>query len=144
MPSDTMTGGCLCGAVRYTASGVETHVHACHCGMCRRWSGGPAISTQAERIAFEGEDAIRTYASSEWAERGFCGECGTNLFYRMKPTAMTFLWLGTFDDPSPFELVGEIYIDDKPALYDLAGDHLRQTGEEFLASIGATIGLPAD
>jgi hypothetical protein len=50
------------------------------------------------------------------------------------------LWVGAFDDPSPFALHAEIYIDDKPAAYDLAGEHPRMTGAEFLASLGLTEG----
>ena len=49
------TGRCLCGAVTFTAKGVERHVHACHCGMCRRWAGGPGFVLSAESVAFEGE-----------------------------------------------------------------------------------------
>jgi hypothetical protein len=43
--------------------------------------------------------------------------------------------MGTFDDQTPFKLAGEIYIDEKPLVYDLAGDHPRMTGEEFMASL---------
>ena len=138
--SDPMTGRCLCGAVTFTATDVDTQVHSCHCGMCRRWSGGPAMSARAGNVRFENEDAIGVYPSSAWAERGFCKTCGTNLFYRMPQQGTTILWLGGFDDPSGFELAGEIYIDDKPDFYALAGDHPRQTGKEFLASIGMPTG----
>ena len=40
MPVDGMTGGCLCGAVRWSASAPPRDIHHCHCGMCRRWTGG--------------------------------------------------------------------------------------------------------
>lgn len=138
--SDVLTGRCLCGAVTFEARDVDRHAHACHCGMCRRWSGGPAISARAGDVQFEGNDAIGVYKSSAWAERGFCKSCGTNLFYRMPEQGMTILWLGTFDDVASFELAGEIYVDEKPGFYALAGDHPRQTGQEFLASIGAPTG----
>ncbi len=129
------TGRCLCGAVSYTATDVDPHMHACHCGMCRRWSGGPAMAASVGSIEFQGEEHISRYDSSAWAERGFCSRCGTNLFYRLKETNHHVVWMGTFDDQAPFELVGEIYIDDKPAAYDFAGEHPRQTGEEFMASL---------
>jgi len=45
------------------------------------------------------------------------------------------LWMGTFDDLTSFQLADEIYIDKKPKLYDLAGDHPRFTGEEFMATL---------
>lgn len=131
----TATGTCLCGAVRFEADGVETHIHSCHCGMCRRWSGGPLLAAGVGSVRFEGEDKITRYQSSAWAERGFCSACGSNLFYRLKETDQYVLCTGAFDDESAFELVGEIYIDEKPPGYGFAGDHPRQTGEEFLASL---------
>jgi len=73
--------------------------------------------------------------SRAWAERGFCKRCGTNLFYRLKETDHYFLNMGTFEDQSLFTVTDEIYIDEKPAGYDIAGDHPRLTGEEFLASL---------
>ena len=129
-----MTGRCLCGAVTYTAQDAEKKYKACHCGMCRRWSGGPAFAVHAGGVEFRGEENIRRYDSSSWAERAFCVRCGTNLFYRMKPSGTPILWLGTFDDQSGFELVGEIYIDAKPEGYSLAGDHSRFTEAELLKS----------
>lgn len=131
----TATGKCLCGAVRFEANGLETQIHSCHCSMCRRWSGGPLLAASVGSIRFEGEDKITRYSSSAWAERGFCSQCGSNLFYRLKEADRYVICMGTFDDESAFELVGEIYIDEKPQGYAFAGDHPRQTGEEFLASL---------
>ena len=127
------TGRCLCGAVKYAAEDVETDIHSCHCGMCRRWTGGPAFAAGVGKIAIEGEENITRFDSSEWAERGFCNRCGTNLFYRLKAADHYIVWMGTFDDAAPFKLSGEIFIDEKPAGYDLVGDHARLTGAEFMA-----------
>ncbi|NNL85716.1 MAG: GFA family protein [Myxococcales bacterium] len=131
-----MTGKCLCGAVTFTAEDVDPHVHACHCDMCRRWSGGPGMAIYVGSIAFSGEENITAYASSAWAERGFCRICGSNLFYRVKEPNRWVLWSGTLDDPSALELAGEIYIDEKPDFYAFAGERKRLTGAEFLKSIG--------
>ena len=129
------TGRCLCGAVTFTAEAVETDIHACHCGMCRRWSGGPAMAASVGAVSFEGEEHLGRYASSDWAERGFCSRCGTCLFYRLMESDHYVLWVGAFDDPSAFKFAGEIFVDDKPGFYDFAGDHPRLTGEEFMASL---------
>ena len=129
------TGRCLCGAVTFSAESVDHHVHACHCSMCRSWSGGPLLSAQAGGVTFTG-DELRRYASSEWAERGFCGKCGSSLFYHMPEPDIYVISTGAFDKQDEFTLAGEIYIEEKPPAYDFAGDHPRQTGEEFLASIG--------
>ena len=131
----TAIGGCLCGAVRFEADDVDTHVHGCHCSMCRNWSGGPMLACSVGSVRFTGDAHIRRYDSSAWAERGFCEVCGSNLFYRLKEGDRYILCVGAFDDESVFELVGEIYVDEKPPGYAFAGDHPRQTGEEFLASL---------
>lgn len=132
------TGKCLCGAVTFEAGEVDTHIHSCHCSMCRNWSGGPLLAAGAQSVKFNGEENITRYGSSDWAERGFCNRCGSNLFYHLKEADHYVLCMGAFDDESVFELVGEIYIDEKPPGYDFAGDHPRQTGSEFMASIGVS------
>jgi hypothetical protein len=130
------TGRCLCGAVRFSAAHVETDYHACHCGMCRRWSGGaPFFATAATDVVFEDTAQLGTYASSAWAERGFCKACGSTLFYFLKPTRTYMMSVGAFDDASPFRLVREIFIDRKPDGYALAGDHPRWTEAETFARL---------
>ena len=128
-------GHCLCGAVTYVAKEVQTDVNTCHCNMCLRWNGGPGFAVGVGQITFKGEENITRFDSSEWAERGFCSRCGTNLFYHLKDEDVYMLWMGTFDDLSSFKLAGEIYIDEKPKCYDLVGDHPRLTGEEFMATL---------
>lgn len=129
----TVTGQCLCGAVSYRAEDVKTDIHACHCSMCRKWSGSAAMAASVGQVAFNDESLITRYDSSAWAQRGFCSRCGTNLFYYLKEADHYVIWMGTFDDQSPFRLAGEIYIDEKPPSYDFAGDHQRLTGAEFMA-----------
>jgi len=69
--SKEKTGSCLCGAVTIkTTSPMETF-GACHCGMCRKWTGGPYMELDcADGITIEGAEHITNYNSSEWAERG--------------------------------------------------------------------------
>lgn len=126
-------GKCLCGAVRVTAESIETHHGACHCAMCRRWASGPLFAAMAHGVSFEGEENITVYDSSEWAERGFCKVCGSNLFYRLKGPGLHFLSVGIFDEPAAFTLGSEVCIDLKPAGYDFAGDHPRKTEAEVFA-----------
>lgn len=127
------TGRCLCGAVRFTVESFEREHHICHCGMCRRWSGGPGFMTAASGVVFEGREHIGRYESSEWAERGFCKRCGSNLFYRLKPKDLYVLSVGAFDDPAPFEAVTEIYVDHQPPGYAFAGNLERLTEAETIA-----------
>jgi len=67
------TGNCLCRTVRISAKTPNTNVGACHCGMCRKWGGGPFMTVDCGAdVSFEGEESISVFDSSEWAERGFC------------------------------------------------------------------------
>jgi len=79
------SGSCLCGAVTYQIEDAPAECGACHCGMCRRWSGGVylGLHVPAGKATFTGEDRLTIYRSSDWAERGFCSTCGSNLFYRI-------------------------------------------------------------
>lgn len=129
------TGHCLCGAVRFEAEDVQSDVHACHCGKCARWGGGPVLAVNVGKIAFDGESSIARFQSSDWGERGFCSRCGSHLFFRLREADHYLVAMGAFDEQAPFRLAGEIYVDEKSPAYDFAGDHPRLTGEQFLASL---------
>jgi hypothetical protein len=101
--------------------------------MCRRWTGSPFFAVSAQGVQFSGETNLTRYPSSEWAKRGFCNSCGTNLFYFFAPTSSYFMCVGAFDDASQFELTGEIYVDHQPQGYAFAGELSRLTEAEFLA-----------
>ena len=126
-------GQCLCGAVQYEAVVDKLVVGACHCRMCQQWTGGPLLAVTADKVAFDGEEQLLRYSSSKWAERGFCGKCGSNLFYRLANSDSYEMCLGTFDDPDQFAMEGEIFIDKKPNSYAFAGDHPRLTEVETFA-----------
>lgn len=135
MNRETMQNGkCLCGETRFSVENVELKHHVCHCGMCRTWGGGgPLFASPANGVTWEEEKFLKRYDSSKWAERGFCGNCGTSLFYRSKPTDQYMFSVGVFENSADFEVIGEIFIDRKPNGYALAGDHPRETEAEVLA-----------
>ncbi|NAW58681.1 MULTISPECIES: GFA family protein [unclassified Vibrio] len=123
-----MKGKCLCGSVE-----VEAEDHAdvglCHCSMCRRWSGGPMFAVHCGKaVKFTGERPS-VYRSSDWAERGFCSNCGTHLFYHLLPGDEYILPAGLFADQS-FHLASEIFIDEKPEFYEFKNDTHKMTGLE--------------
>jgi hypothetical protein len=74
-------GSCLCGSVRFRASGALTPLSHCHCSMCRKTHGAAfATFTQSAPVDFEwlsGVDALVRYESSPGFERAFCGSCGS-------------------------------------------------------------------
>ncbi|QLC25730.1 GFA family protein [Parasphingopyxis algicola] len=138
MSEETLEGRCLCGAVTVTATPARPHIGACHCAMCRRWGGIAFAGVQCgENVAFTGEEHIARYASSAWAERGFCKRCGTNLFYRFTPANNYSLTAGLFDDTGALTLDEQIFIDEKPDWYDFAQDTPKKTGPEIIAEAKA-------
>lgn len=115
------TGSCLCGAVHFTTQPVANHVGACHCAMCRKWGGGPFMELNCgSAIQFENEEAISVFGSSDWAERGFCRNCGSHLFYRLKETGEHMVPVGLFNNDEGLVFEQQVFIDEKPAYYDLA------------------------
>ena len=104
--------------------------------MCRRWSGGSGFfAAMCKDVTFAGTEQLGRYASSEWAERGFCKNCGTTLFYFLKPTQAYIMSVGTFDDQAPFKLALEIFVDRKPEGYAFSGEHPRWTEAETFAKL---------
>jgi len=96
-------GGCLCGRCRYRVTALPVDAAYCHCRICQRAHGAPAIpwATFLRRdVAFSGAPA--RYRSSPQAERAFCGNCGTQLaFLPTSPEVETLdLAIVTLDDPS--------------------------------------------
>ena len=78
-----LTGGCLCGAVRYELSAPPYDLHYCHCRTCQKASGASAIAggfVARDAITFT-RGAPKIFKSSPVVERGFCAECGTYLLY---------------------------------------------------------------
>jgi hypothetical protein len=109
------TGGCLCGAVRYTVRGPLRGIILCHCGQCRRWHGHLGAYTSAARahLALQGTDALVWFASSERGRRGFCGSCGSSLFFEAMGEDRLGIAAGSLDQPSDLEVIGHEYVANK-------------------------------
>ncbi len=101
--SSTLEGGCLCGALRYRVSAPPIEVGYCHCRMCQRRSGAPAVAyavVSRDDFAFA-QGAPEVYRSSARGERHFCMACGTELlFQHFDDPATVSLNVGTFDEPN--------------------------------------------
>ena len=126
-------GKCLCGSVKLRAQVSEAVYGACHCGICRKWGGGPLLAVEcSEAPHIEGAEHVKTYASSEWAESGFCCCCGTHVFYRLKQGGFYALPLGLLDD-GDLRFDHQVFIDEKPAHYAFANATHDLTGAEVFA-----------
>jgi len=135
MPEKTaLMGQCMCGAVRFSATADKPEVTACHCDMCRRWASGPYLAVRCSGVAFEGEDAVSRIRSSDWAERGFCARCGSNLFYQLVGSDEFFISAGLIEDQSIFRMSLQVFTDSRPPYYEFAGETEMMTGEEVFAA----------
>ena len=138
------SGGCLCGAVRFTAKDLRRDYGACHCEMCRRWTGSVflGITVPEGALTWEGSENIRRYQSSAWAERDFCRTCGSSLYYRLPggdgKAEFLSLAAGTLDDLEGVTLTTEIYIANKPSGYAFAGDTKKMTEADVIAAFGGS------
>lgn len=101
----TMTGGCLCGTVRFSLTSEPFDAGWCHCRTCQLNSGAPAMAFASVKdgdwIATSGADRIRTVRSSSFGHRAFCADCGTPLYMRVdhQPETVDFS-IATLDDAS--------------------------------------------
>ncbi len=135
----TGKGSCLCGAVQFTATSVGKTVGACHCGMCRKWGGGPLMAVGCgSDVSFEGAENISVFDSSDWAERGFCKQCGGHLFYRLKQSKQHMIPAGLFADQESFVFNHQVFIDKKPPFYSFANRTHEMTEAEVFEKFGAS------
>lgn len=102
--ADALTGGCLCGAVRYRLASDPYDAGWCHCRICQRSSGSPAMAFATvpvdDFVIVQGADAVGRVASSDFGHRRFCTRCGTPLLMQVdhQPTTVDFP-IATLDDP---------------------------------------------
>ena len=133
--SDSISSGkCLCGAVQIKITNMTDEVGACHCSTCRNWGGGPFLSIDAgDQIEISGEDSMVIYNSSDWAERAFCKQCGTHLFYRIKQNQQHHVLAGLMGNGEGAHLDHQVFIDEKPEYYSFAQETETYTAEQVFA-----------
>ena len=112
-----LTGGCLCGAIRYTIDAQVTGLRACHCKNCQRHSGtagtvNAVVPTGSFKIT---KGATKNYADSatqsgRTLSRHFCAECGSSIYSRRNPDpGFVVVRAGSLDDSSGIKITGHIW-----------------------------------
>jgi len=110
-----ITGGCLCGRVRYTVTGEPAFSGLCHCRNCQRYTGSAfeaLIAFPAASVSVQGE--LKTYDdtgdSGQPVHRHFCPNCGSGVVNEVDvlPGVMIVL-AGTLDDPAAFKPAMDVY-----------------------------------
>lgn len=140
MAVSRQTGQCLCGAVRFTLRPPFRDVIVCHCRQCARWTGWavPATAVNLESLEFTaGENTLKWYAASEHAKRGFCGTCGSSLFWRPNDGSRVAVLAGSLDPPTGLRVAAHIFTADKSDYYEICDG-----APTFDGSAGEAAGVP--
>ncbi len=114
--SGTLTGGCLCGAVRYRYDGVPGAAFNCHCSICRRSAGAPFLAwmtLNSAGLTFEAGAPKYRHSSAD-GRRGFCPDCGTQLFFVFdSDPEHIYSTLGSHDRPNETPPSADLYAGDR-------------------------------
>ena len=131
-----VTGGCLCGAVRYEAEVFLHSAYYCHCRDCQKSSGAPAeigVPVKVGSLRFTNEEP-KYYLSSEWGQRGFCSRCGSRIVWR--PRNPEDEWSAnvsacSLDNPEDVRPNMHIFVDRQLPWYQLDDDFPRSRSDEM-------------
>ncbi len=134
---ERLSGECLCGHVRFVANGTINRVSACYCSQCTRQNGGgPFYGAELHgELILERQTTLRWYAASDKASRGFCGRCGSSMFWKTNADPTVFdVSLGTLDDTGQLNLDAHIFVDNCPSYLPVAETAPHLTEEQVVAN----------
>jgi hypothetical protein len=115
MTSNSFTGGCQCGAIRFRTSELFDNAHICHCRMCQKAVGNyfaALVSSPKAKLLWTRGTPSRFLSSAD-VERGFCSQCGTPLFYDAVHSPDIGMMIGAFDQPAAITLVSQDSIESR-------------------------------
>jgi hypothetical protein len=118
-------GRCECGGVRFEATGPLRDVFNCHCSRCRRFTGHhmAATAVAADRLRMVASETLTWYQPVEGVHYGFCGRCGSSLFWKTDTrTSMVSIAAGTLDQPTGLRTTSAWWVS------EAADYHERQAG----------------
>jgi hypothetical protein len=116
----SISGGCLCGSVRYTSTAAPITTRVCWCRLCQYIGAGSGTVNacfKTETFSIEGElQDYRSIADSgNVMHRRFCPKCGTHLFSEAEARPhLVFVRAGTLDDPEIARPVATIWTSEAP------------------------------
>jgi hypothetical protein len=115
MANTHITGGCQCGAVRFSTTELLDNAHICHCRMCQKAVGNyfaALVSTPKSELTWTRGTPSRFQSSGD-VERGFCAECGTPLFFDPIHSQDIGLCIGALDHPQAVKPVSQDSIESR-------------------------------
>ena len=130
-----MQGSCACGEISLTADQASTEVGVCHCTTCRKLGSGPMFLVDCgAEVTIEGGKNLGLFDSSDWAERGFCKSCGSNLFYKFKENKKYMVSASILNHE--FEFIKQVFVEEQPKYYEFSNKTVKMTGKELFAMFG--------
>lgn len=117
------SGGCLCGSVRFSGTGLRDIVY-CHCRQCRAFHGNAAAytATVQRALTFSLDASLSWYDSSPGARRGFCANCGSSLFWKPAGKAYLCIAAGAIDDAGALRAARHVFVAEKADYYSIDDD----------------------
>jgi len=135
IPDPPHTGGCLCGAVRYSYNARPLALNACHCTDCKKLSGGGHSSVVlGDRTAFSHTGETTRWRKVAQSGREIdivrCAQCGTRLWHEpVQAPQFVFIQAGTLDDESWFIPTSHIWVVHASHTAAFAPDALKIEGQ---------------
>jgi hypothetical protein len=126
-----VNGQCFCGAISFEIEGPLSPPSLCHCSQCRRLHGAPGAYTSAPVSAYRirGEENLNWYRISPRSEQGFCGVCGSKLFWREVAGKVLDATMGSLDSPASLKLGRHIWTRSQGDYYEIGHDGVPRFAE---------------
>lgn len=149
MQNALITGGCLCGEVRYEINAPALSSGYCHCRICQRFTGSTMSAYTAfpsSSVRFTGAEP-KYFTSSPIARRGFCATCGSSLVYHMtRPheAAHLVIFTTSLDNPQDFAPAAHNGMESRLSWFEILDDLPRTRSEDsrVLQQAWSSAGLP--
>ena len=115
-----LSGSCLCGDISFEVRGTPMGASMCHCGQCRKQSGGVWSSAFVPEDDLKISGDVTWFEASDTAKRGLCPRCGSFLFWKAHDEDTISFALGAVDGPTGLTLEKHIFVADKGDYYEIA------------------------
>ena len=120
----------MCGQVQYQFEHFDAKIKACHCKECRILTGHFMTNMRVplEKFTWINQEGLKFYASSEKLQRGFCGNCGSQMIATRKDADFITVLAGALDHTKGFEFTFHIFCEEKGDYYQIADNETQYDG----------------
>ena len=117
----TLSGSCVCQSIQFSTTGHARDIIACHCKECRKSSGHYSAATAVEpkHLSITDNGSLKWYRASDSAQRGFCSNCGSSLFWKPDSGDRISIYAGSLDNTGGLTITNHIYVAEKGNYYTI-------------------------